>query len=89
MRIDSSGYGGFYKTVREGLNDEQTLKLFMEVEKSKRFKLDELSHVVLRETGNIVGYIGSETAELCSPRIRRPVQYLLYHQQLKRIFNSV
>ena len=80
------GYGGKYEVLRNHLTDEQIIGIVKKISSSNRFEFGELSHIVLRGTETIVGYLGNETAELCFPERGK---YNLHHLILKRIFRSV
>ena len=82
------GYGGVYELVRN-LNPYQLMRIASKIQKSEKFDIEELSHIVLRDTGTIVGYIGTETAELCCPSEEEAELYRIPHHHLRKIFRSV
>lgn len=86
MIIDSEGFGGQYEVFRENLAASQIRRVFYEIATSKRFELGEQSHIVLKGTEKIVGYIGNESLELCCPSWDNPSLYRVPHKHLKRIF---
>ena len=89
MEVETEGFGGEYGTVRDHLTDQQLLKIIRKIADSDRFEMGELSHIVLAGTETIVGYVGSQSAELCcSPDVDAKTYQIPYHH-LKRIFRSV
>jgi len=89
MQTDMVGYGGMYETFRLNLRDDQIREAFFRIMDSKRFELGEQSHIVLRGTDTIVGYIGNSSLELCCSEGRDPEIYRTPHKHLRRIFRSV
>ena len=74
-----------YETVRDLLTPEQIAKIIYKIQTSSRFRVDELSHIILKDTDICVGYIGEYTAELVDVE-RRDIHSQRKH--LKRIFHS-
>ena len=89
MRLDTEGYGGKYELVRIQLIYEQILGITSKIHASQRFEFGENSHVVLRGTKTIVGYVGNDSAQLCCPIGEEPSIYRIPHSHLRRIFGSV
>jgi len=89
MRSDTEGFGGNYELVRRQLTDKQITDIALKVHVSNIFDFGELSHVVLRGTNTIVGYVGNDSVELCCPEGENPEKYRTPHSHLKRIFKSV
>lgn len=88
MRIDTEGFGGNYEFVRRQLTDKQIMDIAFKVHASDTFEFGELSHIVLRGTDKIVGYVGSDSVQLCCPKRENPEIYRVPHSHLKRIFRS-
>lgn len=88
MRSDTEGFGGNYEFVRRQLTDKQIMDIAFKVQTSNIFKFGELSHVVLRGTNKMVGYVGSDSAQLCCPKGENPEKYRTPHSHLRRIFMS-
>jgi hypothetical protein len=88
MRIDTVGYGGKYEVVRRHVTDIQIRDIVTKISTSDRFEFGELSHVVLRGTDTIVGYVGNDSAELCCPNGKNPEEYRIPHSHLRRIFRA-
>lgn len=88
MLTDSVGFGGEYETYRTNLADDQIRKVIYQIFISERFAFGEQSHVVLRGTDKIVGYVGNESLELCCPADENPALYKVPHKHLKRIFRA-
>ena len=82
------GYGGKYEVFRENLTDNQIRRVFFEIVNSDRFDLGEQSHIILRGTDKIVGYIGNDSVELCCPLEEMPELYRVPHKHLKKIFRA-
>ena len=83
------GFGGQYEVVRGDLTDMQVIRAAIKIQDSPRFDIGENSHIILRGTNTIVGYLGNETLELCCPSRDSPEIYRVPHKHLRRIFNSV
>jgi len=88
MRNDSEGFGGKYELVRRPLTDKQIMDIAFKVHASDTFEFGELSHVVLRGTNTIVGYVGNDSVQLCCPEGKKPEIYRIPHSHLRRIFMS-
>ena len=89
MRIHLTGYGGNYELIRGQLTDKHIMDIAFMINNSDRFDFGELSHVVLRDTDKIVGYVGCDSAQLCCPNGENPKNYRIPHSHLRRIFMSV
>ena len=88
MIIDTTGYGGNYESVRRHLTDRQIRDIVAKISTSGRFEFGELSHVVLRGTDTIMGYVGNDSVELCCPSGKKPEEYRIPHSHLRRIFRA-
>ena len=88
MRTNLIGYGGLYEPVSERLTDDQIREAFYQISLSDRFDLGDQSHIVLRGTDRIVGYIGNSSLELCCPKGENPERYRIPHKHLRRIFKA-
>lgn len=73
-----------YKILRNNLNVGETAIVLSEITDSKDFDLNELSHIVLKGTKTLVGYIGDDSLELVNPNKK---EFIKYHNKLKEIFN--
>ena len=73
-----------YKIFRKNIACEDILTIVCEINDSKDFELDELSHIILKGTNTKVGYIGNDTLELVNPDKKELIEY---HTKLKNIFN--
>lgn len=73
-------YQVFQKDVMPG----DIASVVCEINNSKDFELDELSHIVLKGTNTRVGYIGDDTFEIINPHKK---EFVGYHAELKNIFN--
>lgn len=85
----AAGFGGYYRPIRDPLTRDQILKIIIKIEDSQRFTFGEWSHVVLRGTNLIMGYVGNESVHLCCPHGENPNNYQVPHKHLTRIYNSV
>ena len=81
-------FGNRYETVRRNLTDRQVTNAITRILESDRFDVGEYSHIVLKNTDTIVGYIGNETLELYCPENSQPAVYRTPHKHLRRIFRS-
>ena len=73
-----------YKTVKENVIMGDMAKVICEINDSKDFEIDELSHIILKGTNTRVGYLGDDTFELVNPNEKL---FKGYHSKLGEIFN--
>ena len=83
------GFGGKYGTARNHLTDQQLFKIIRKIADSDRFEMGELSHIVLKGTETIVGYVGNQDVDLCCPLNVDPRTYGIPYHHLRKIFKSV
>lgn len=76
-----------YFPVRGNLQPEEIASIKGRIEKSDEFELDDLSHVVVKSTNSIVGYIGEETAELFFDNKKLTDGDTLYLRRMGRLLN--
>ena len=89
MDAHTIGYGGRYEEARRSLTNEQIEQIQAEIFGSGRFKMGKLRHIVLADTGTIVGFLGMNSVDICYPSGEDPTNYEETHSQLKRSFRSV
>ncbi len=73
-----------YKIFRKNVTSGEMAIVSCEINNSKDFELDDLSHIVLKGTKTRVGYFGDDTLELVNTNERK---FIEYHNKLKEIFN--
>lgn len=73
-----------YKIFRENITLGETAIISFEINKSKEFELDGLSHIVLKGTDTRVGFFGDNSLEIVNPDKKELREY---HNKLKEIFN--
>lgn len=73
-----------YKTLYKNLTPCEIALATCKIQESEKFELDDLSHIVLKETNKRVGYIGDETLELCNSSNSFSKKS---HQELRGIFD--
>ena len=74
-----------YKTVKENVMMGEMAKVICEINDSKDFEIDELSHIILKGTNTRVGYLGDDTFALVNPNEKL---FKGYHGKLEEIFNQ-
>ena len=88
MFDEGIGYGGKYELIRGNVPDNKIRNTLDRIIGSGRFSFGELSHVVLKDTELIVGYVGNSTLELCCPEEQKPELYKRVYKHLKKIFRA-
>ncbi len=73
-----------YKIFRKNITSGEMSIISCEINNSKDFELDDLSHIVLKGTNIRVGYIGDDALELVNPNKK---EFIEYYDKLKEIFN--
>ena len=89
MRGYTEGYGGRYETIRWPVTDSQILDAVYLVQTSSKFQIGQNSHVVLKGTDTIVGFLGNDSLELCFQGNKKEEHYRIPCKHLRRIFRSV
>ena len=89
MRSQIRGFGGKYESICRRLTNKQLLDIALKVQNSGLFEIGEFSHIVLRGTDTIIGYVGNDSADLCCPEDKKPEIYRIPHSHLRKIFMSV
>ena len=80
--------GQRYEPLRTNLTDRNIINAAARISESERFEFGEYSHVVLKGTDVVIGYIGNESLELLCPDAAEPIFYRIPHKHLRRIFRA-
>lgn len=89
MAIRSWESGVMYVVFQDCLSKSQLEEAASRIKGSDRFEFADSSHVVIKGTERIVGYVGQGALELCCPQDTTSENYRVPHKHLKRLFGSV
>ena len=80
--------GTRYEPLRKNLGNRQIINAVYRIQRSGRFDVGECSHIILKGTDVVVGYVGNESLELFCPKEQEPGTYRTPHKHLRKIFRS-
>ena|SRR3989344_9191088 len=74
-----------YKLVNKELSPEQSAYVICAIKSSENYEINDLSHIIVKEKGTEVGYVGDNTFELIesnNPTLEE------HHKNIKSIYDS-